>query len=297
MFKRLQKIFPSLKTNITFEDTLSEDYQLFLTNENKVIGILQNELTDKDISILGAFLFPYDINLPTFTEAERKWNLAIKSETNTNLKIKGRYRFVYFSIHPNQIDPAIFKESIGELFSKEAPILWENTHKGIIIEEQENLEDTVSYDQIIDILMSDLYVNIRFFVGPLQEKLENVHQYYKSLCEAANTAFKYSNKKVVSYIEAIPFQLIDQLERSFLNDMVSIILKEFSKDIEMLKTIDTLFSCNLNVSVAAKELYMHRNSLQYRLTKFMDKTGLNPQNFAHAKIVYLALLAQKRLNM
>ncbi|MER2142109.1 MAG: helix-turn-helix domain-containing protein, partial [Priestia megaterium] len=50
---------------------------------------------------------------------------------------------------------------------------------------------------------------------------------------------------------------------------------------------------NLNVSLAAKKLYMHRNSLQYRIEKFIDRTHLDIKHFTGAVSAYLAILALK----
>jgi DNA-binding PucR family transcriptional regulator len=60
-----------------------------------------------------------------------------------------------------------------------------------------------------------------------------------------------------------------------------------------LKMLETFVQCNLNISETAKELYMHRNSLQYRLDRFLEKTGIDVRQFQHAMPVYLAMLARK----
>ncbi|MBY6268509.1 helix-turn-helix domain-containing protein, partial [Parageobacillus thermoglucosidasius] len=60
--------------------------------------------------------------------------------------------------------------------------------------------------------------------------------------------------------------------------------------------IKTFFQCDLNVSLAAKKLYMHRNSLQYRIDKFIEKTGMDIKHFQGAVAVYLAMLIQEYTN-
>ncbi|WP_158734687.1 sugar diacid recognition domain-containing protein [Alteribacillus sp. YIM 98480] len=47
----------------------------------------------------------------------------------------------------------------------------------------------------------------------------------------------------------------------------------------LVETINAFCKYNLNVSVTAKHLYIHRNTLLYRLDKIEDETGLNPKNF------------------
>ncbi len=265
-----------------------------MTDENEIIGINEEELTSKDVSLLATFLLPYNINLPVPTDEEQKWRNAIHStESNANFEIKNPYRFIYFSIKKNQIDPIVFKDAIHELFANPVPILWENGHEGIIIEEQTIYEDSISFEEIKDILMSDLYVKINFFIGSYKEDLEDIAQYYHSLTNAAKKVFIYSNKTVVTYIDAVPYLLINQTEPDLRSDIGKTVLQEYINDEETLKMIETFLQCNLNISETAKVLHMHRNSLQYRLDRFFEKTGIDVRQFHHAMTVYLALLARK----
>lgn len=292
MIKKLQKIFPSLIIYSNNNHPLDECYKWFITKDHVIIGIHHNEINQKELSLLNTFLSPYNIKLPTLTQREKKWKEVINLHEKKEFTIKGSYRFVYFSIQQHQIDPIPFKEAIQELFTKQVPILWESEHEGVIIEERDKNEESITYEQIIDILMSDLYGKINFFVGPFQDNLKNVKQHYLSIIEGAQTAFNYSKKSVITYIEAIPLLLVDQLDEDFKTSISELVLKEFIHDSETLKMIETFVECNLNVSETAKELYMHRNSLQYRLDRFQKKTGIDIRQFHEAMSVYLALIAK-----
>lgn len=78
-----------------------------------------------------------------------------------------------------------------------------------------------------------------------------------------------------------------------MKDLPKLILQEFQRDNEFITMMEVFFKSNLNVSVAAKKLYMHRNSLQYRIDKFYEKTGIDVRIFHQALTVYLAILAVK----
>jgi len=62
---------------------------------------------------------------------------------------------------------------------------------------------------------------------------------------------------------------------------------------EMEKTLTALFDSNLNVSEAAKKLFLHRNSLTYRLKKLSESTGLDPLSFYDAVEIYTALILSR----
>ncbi|QFF99159.1 regulator of polyketide synthase expression [Psychrobacillus glaciei] len=296
MINHLRKIYPSLRIYIAGIDDLDSNYKWFTTDKNEIIGICEEELTAKDISLLTTFLLPHHIQFPIPTLEEKKWREVVySSESNAHVEFKSSnsYRFVYFSIQKNQIDPILFKEVIQELFAKQVSILWENGHEGVIIEEQTIYEDSISFEQIIDILMSDLYVKINFFVGPFKKSLKDVAQHFQSLTNVAKKVFIYSNKTVVTYIDALPFLLINQTEPDLRTDISQTILQETLTDEETLKMIEVFFQCNLNISETSKFLHMHRNSLQYRLDRFFEKTGIDVRQFHHAMTVYLALLSRK----
>ncbi len=73
-------------------------------------------------------------------------------------------------------------------------------------------------------------------------------------------------------------------------------LKNFVKvfeDGEMLATLDALFKNDLNVSRTARAMFMHRNTLIYRLNKVRDVTGLDPCSFPDA-VKFLIILALYR---
>ncbi|WP_018751887.1 PucR family transcriptional regulator [Paenibacillus sanguinis] len=62
---------------------------------------------------------------------------------------------------------------------------------------------------------------------------------------------------------------------------------------ETFTTLETFFSLDCNVSETAKRLYIHRNTLLYRLDKFKQETGLDVRTFADAVLVKLELLLYK----
>ncbi|MDT2192264.1 helix-turn-helix domain-containing protein [Paenibacillus larvae] len=67
-------------------------------------------------------------------------------------------------------------------------------------------------------------------------------------------------------------------------------------DTETQTTLEQFFGLDCNVSETAKKLYIHRNTLLYRLDKFKQETSLDVRNFHHAVLVKIALLLYKVTN-
>ncbi|HLS59789.1 MAG TPA: helix-turn-helix domain-containing protein [Virgibacillus sp.] len=295
MIKKLQNVFPTLIFYSEANDIRLENYDWFITKDDDVFGISNKELTKKDQTLLATLLQPYYPNLPLQTKVENVWINEINGvQQETALQINNPFRFVYFSITENQINPVDFREAINELFAKEVPILWENENEGILIEGTDDSTDTISYEHIINLLMSDLYVNINFYVGPFRQDLTDVKQYFHSILDSAKLMTTLTNKSVMTYIEAIPFLLMNEMNPDFRTQIAHSVLQEFLHDEETLKMIATFFECNLNISETAKKLYMHRNSLQYRLDRFHEKTTIDIRQFNQAMTVYLALRAKDK---
>lgn len=81
------------------------------------------------------------------------------------------------------------------------------------------------------------------------------------------------------------------------DDMAAFVNQVFqtseSLDMDTLTALETFFSLDCNVSETAKRLYIHRNTLLYRLDKFKQETGLDVRTFQDAVLVKIALLLYK----
>ena len=72
MINQLRKIYSSLIIYNEGKNKLEQNYRWFVTDSHEVIGIHEDELTSKDISLLEAFLVPYNIELPNINGRGRK---------------------------------------------------------------------------------------------------------------------------------------------------------------------------------------------------------------------------------
>lgn len=67
-------------------------------------------------------------------------------------------------------------------------------------------------------------------------------------------------------------------------------------DSEIINTIEEFVNCGLNISDAARKLYIHRNTLIYRLDKINKETGFDIRNFKEAAVFIIAFLVWKENN-
>lgn len=298
MIEKLKSIYTSLIIKQPNQTEQSADYQWFITPANEIIGIEKQELNKKDQSLLRLFLTPYHGAHPPVTTREKSWYQLINEQEEPNFtQNPNLYRFILFNLSEPLTDPTDFRTAIDGLYSTRPAIVWVNQLSGIIIEEESIVdEDMLSYEEMIEVFTTDFYLDVQFYVGPYLSDLNKAHTYFAWIQDSFERINTFSTKPVMSYVTAIPYLLTtitDQTDGRFLIDAV---LKDTADDEELLRSIQIFLECNSNVSLAAKELYMHRNSLQYRIDKFIEKTNIDVKQFENALAVYLILLLKRHFD-
>ena len=113
-----------------------------------------------------------------------------------------------------------------------------------------------------------------------------------------NLAKKYNVSGRIFSKDSLMFEsIIDNLNEYEINRIVNKFNEGFEKlDTDMIQSIDVFFDLNLNLSEAAKKLYVHRNTLIYRLDKIQKYTSYDIRKFNDAVIfkVAFAIWKQKR---
>ena len=109
----------------------------------------------------------------------------------------------------------------------------------------------------------------------------------------------YSDKKVMAYSNLGIGRLIYQLPLPLCKMFIKEIFDDNTPDNfdeETLTTINKFFENNLNVSETSRQLYIHRNTLVYRLDKLQKSTGLDLRVFEDAITFRIALMVVKYMN-
>jgi carbohydrate diacid regulator len=107
-----------------------------------------------------------------------------------------------------------------------------------------------------------------------------------------------TEKNVINYENLGIGRLIYQLPTTLCEMFLHEVFKKGSfeaLDRETLITIQCFFENNLNVSETSRKLFVHRNTLVYRLEKIKKLTGLDLREFEHAITFKVALMVKKYL--
>lgn len=153
---------------------------------------------------------------------------------------------------------------------------------------------------IIDTLSTEVMVKAFVGIGTIVDNLKDIGRSFKEAQIALLVGGIFENEKhVINYnnlgIGRLIYQLPTTLCRLFLRE----VFKEGSfesLDSETVLTIQKFFENNLNVSETSRQLYVHRNTLVYRLDKIEKITGLDLRKFDDAIIFKVAMLVKKYLD-
>ncbi|MFR5780971.1 MAG: PucR family transcriptional regulator, partial [Oscillospiraceae bacterium] len=108
-----------------------------------------------------------------------------------------------------------------------------------------------------------------------------------------------TEKSIINYENLGIGRIIYQLPTTLCEMFLSEVFKKNpieALDPDTLETINKFFENNLNVSETSRKLYVHRNTLVYRLEKIKKITGLDLREFDHAIVFKVAMMVKKYLD-
>ena len=162
-------------------------------------------------------------------------------------------------------------------------------------ETQDDLEKTAQV--MVDMLNTEAMSQVHVAYGTVVNELKEVSRSYKEAKMALDVGkIFFSNKNVVAYsklgIGRLIYQLPIPLCRMFIKEIFDGKSPDEFDD-ETLTTINKFFENSLNVSETSRQLYIHRNTLVYRLDKLQKSTGLDLRVFEDAITFKIALMVVK----
>ena len=153
---------------------------------------------------------------------------------------------------------------------------------------------------IADTLNSEFYAKTMIGIGTSVENIKDLARSYKEAQVALEVGKVFDTEKnIISYENLGIGRLIYQLPTTLCEMFLQEVFKNGSLDNldrETLLTIQSFFENNLNVSETSRKLFVHRNTLVYRLEKIRKITGLDLREFDHAITFKVALMVKRYLS-
>ncbi len=222
------------------------------------------------------------------------------------LHIEAEARRLVFVIETNKHRDSNAMEVMKSLFTgrhgayitavdEENIILVKELEKRDTYEEMHQLAKT-----IVDLLNTEAMINAKIAYGTVVQNIKDISRSYNEAKMAMDVGkIFYDEKSVIAYnklgIGRLIYQLPIPLCKMFMDEVFpGTTPDEF--DEETLLTIRKFFDNSLNVSETARQLYIHRNTLVYRLDKVNKATGLDLRVFEDAITFEIALMVVRYMN-
>jgi Sugar diacid utilization regulator len=163
--------------------------------------------------------------------------------------------------------------------------------------EPEDLEKLAR--SIVDTLSSEFYTKVTIGIGTSVIGVRDIARSFREaqvslevgkVFDTERSIVRYDNLGIARLIYQLPTTLCEMyLREVFKKGLID------SLDQETLFTIQKFFENNLNVSETSRKLFVHRNTLVYRLEKIRKLTGLDLREFDHAIVFKVALMVKRYL--
>ena len=152
---------------------------------------------------------------------------------------------------------------------------------------------------IADTISSEFFLRVTIGIGTVAETLKDLAASFRESQVAIEVGKVFDTKKnIINYENLGIGRLIYQLPTTLCEMFLQEVFKKGSLeslDRETLMTIQAFFENNLNVSETSRKLFVHRNTLVYRLEKIRKLTGLDLREFEHAITFKVAKKKKKYL--
>ena len=159
-------------------------------------------------------------------------------------------------------------------------------------DEKAQIEETAN--MIVDMMNTEAMLSVRVAYGMAVNELKDVSKSYKEAKLALDVgSIFYSHMRIISYemlgIGRLIYQLPVNLCKIFIKEVYGEVDPD-EIDKEILTTVNKFFENNLNVSETSRQLFIHRNTLVYRIEKLQKAIGLDMRVFDDALTFKIALM-------
>ncbi len=161
-------------------------------------------------------------------------------------------------------------------------------------QELEEVLETIAI-RLVDNLHMEAMIKVRIGYGNVVEQIPDIAQSYQEAKLALQVGkIFYAERETISYsrlgIGRLIYQLPMSLCNMFIKEVFGDTIPDILEDEESMSTINKFFENNLNISETARQLYVHRNTLVYRLERIEKIIGLDIRKFDDAMMFRIAVM-------
>ncbi|MFV0576182.1 MAG: CdaR family transcriptional regulator [Vibrio sp.] len=185
----------------------------------------------------------------------------------------------------NSVDPIVFKNSLQRRFPDNL-IAQPSSNNILFLCEKDNLDKNVK--TILGINDKDIVVS----VGKHYNDPRELYKSYASALTILNHSHHFNQHDTVLTYNKYKLAVVLEGKRGdWQEEIFSDVVNTLNQnDPNLKKTLSTWFACNLDISITAEKLFIHRNSVRYRLNKVCKLFDIDLDNINDRFFIYSCLL-------
>lgn len=288
MIQNLAEIYPDSLLNPTSNEIIQSDKYYLVETETDKLYIAIDSLNDAEIELLDLFTQENNVN-PTKKNSFEK--LLFNGMVDESLAVK-KIRLIYLQTsHLEKYRFPIWKETLMGSLIEIVEVISVSTDLTIAILNAADLEKNwvKNFSEVIQSLDQDFNLLTLGMIG----QTANVNPQTKEVFEYEKKIFQsFINTQQINGITMLSDLLIHNIGAEFKKSSAQVptLLNFLYEEKEIQQLIYTLFQNDGNLSQTANALYLHRNTLSYRIDQFHQKTGFDLTYLPDLIICYLLIV-------
>ena len=284
-FKEMKLLYP--EAVLTHSNTSGEKYVAF-PYKDKWIQLERKQKSDTELALIQYALTQKKTS--STRSAASKWQSFLLEESFALPRNEGSYRIIQFEIvkMDDTFTQSVWLDAFKQLFLNIEEAFFLTETKGILIEEKhEHLLNNEEMAGIIRTLDDDFSIKTVYYIGQFWSIEATLPQIFKEEQSIFDTQKNKQAQVFGLSTIALHHYTADAIKKSPLMQKLK---SETVFDAEFKELILAMWKSQGNISVAAKSLYIHRNTLQYRIDRFHQASGLSLRNMDDLLLCYLLTL-------
>ncbi len=267
------------------------DFYWFTDNdETEWFGVPAKDISEDELRLLRTLF--HSASLPGRLDPHSKgWHDWLFRSGPLPEAETARCRIAQIELSSSEFEQEDAETALRAFLSEDIILLWEKKTRCYLVIPEGNDVGEDEFRSIIQAFETDFYVKMYVYLGKFFPAGDQLREGFEKEKDFFGRALRLvPHERVLSFEKAFPSCLVAEMKPSLRESLDTQLLGPAAEDPELLDTIKAFLENGSNATLSAKKLYIHRNTLQYRLDKFSEKTGVNLKDFNNAVTVYLACL-------
>lgn len=280
----LQALFPNGTVESVYRETKTH---LAIPLDNGFFYLYKDDLSPREITLITELLINKQ---PENQASPHVWyNILFNNGDLPNTT--HRYRIIQIKLRKDTSNKDSWLTHFSSLFDCIADAFFVDDTTAILVEEQTNIfyskEDIKS---MILTLEAEFLIQATVFVGKYQGVS---HDFIDCFNEETNIFKQFNTAFHANDVFEFQDVALEYLTKKVIKDspLMTSLYNTTNFDEDTILMIKTLWQEQGNITSSAKKLYTHRNTLQYKLDKFSEQTGISLKNMTDLTLCYLLILS------